>query len=896
MNKSLTSRIVALVCLGLFTLQSFAGTVTGQVQNAAAGPVRNGTFSFTLTAPATVAGTATVVTSSVPCYTDGNGNVAGEPDPLLAPVLSVNLASGTLPAATYFVKIWYFDGTGNSFVSPEASISLVSIGTLNVLSPVKQPLNASGYRVGISTVSGSETIQGSVTGVPGAWGNFSQSVPLTVPAAAAPVSNTTVCTLRFNDELTPSFTCYDVGLTSSTGGNIPGYPAYWYLNGGSAGTINVGSGTPQSNVCQGQGVVYPQAIVTLPPFNGQQTINGPLNLNGFALNNAVINQGSVTLMSRDCRADGMKSDGVTDDSAAVNTCIANAKANKQTHVLFPSGTTIWTAATINGTNFPGIHISGTAFEADATNPPTQSQGITNIICNQGTTKICLDLTGSGSAEVDHLTMNIAKGVQGVGIGILQGRDNAGGGGSANPLCFTEAYNIHDIYWTDNGGSNTALNSGRGFIGIYNVSAENGIYNNVHGLADTNILFSQNNVLGIASPYQTLQTGCPLSMTGVTMVNPVLTGSATTLPLIEANTTNAFSLFGFQCVGGNACIKFENTAGASPTAGWVVTGLTEQSTSDILATSVGMANMKFFMLIANPPPGFVFKPLAANLTFDQCDFLIDDFFALVPFIDNVQTGTQIRGSKIHIGFATSASNTTLLDTEVFAPTLTDANLTFNAASTYMRYDSSGISSVGTFKATQLLASSNGTLAAPALGITSSSTGWFLNSNSAWQLSYAGGGNCLFNGNGIGCGSGQAVAFSSVADPNNAAVDSDISRIAVGVVGAGTGLPGSTAGSFRAASFISGGAAATLTGTGACATSGTQTGGSMAGRATCTAATAASTLTITPGTTAPNGWVCYAQDQTNRANLLQQTSNTATSCTLTATSVTQNDVIVFSAIAF
>lgn len=97
-------------------------------------------------------------------------------------------------------------------------------------------------------------------------------------------------------------------------------------------------------------------------------------------------------------------------------------------------------------------------------------------------------------------------------------------------------------------------------------------------------------------------------------------------------------------------------------------------------------------------------------------------------------------------------------------------------------------------------------------------------------------------------------------------------------------------------VAGGTAAGLTGTGACATFSTQSGGSWAGRATCTAATAASTLTITPGTTAPNGWMCNVQDQTTRANLLQQTSTNTTTCTLTATSVTQNDVFVFTAVAF
>ena len=98
------------------------------------------------------------------------------------------------------------------------------------------------------------------------------------------------------------------------------------------------------------------------------------------------------------------------------------------------------------------------------------------------------------------------------------------------------------------------------------------------------------------------------------------------------------------------------------------------------------------------------------------------------------------------------------------------------------------------------------------------------------------------------------------------------------------------------IVSGGPAATLTGTGACATITTQSGGPQVGRATCTAATAASTLTITPGKTAPNGWVCTAYDETTRANLLQQTSTTTTACTLTATSVTQNDVFVFTASAF
>jgi hypothetical protein len=96
--------------------------------------------------------------------------------------------------------------------------------------------------------------------------------------------------------------------------------------------------------------------------------------------------------------------------------------------------------------------------------------------------------------------------------------------------------------------------------------------------------------------------------------------------------------------------------------------------------------------------------------------------------------------------------------------------------------------------------------------------------------------------------------------------------------------------------SNGTAAVLSGTGACGTITTQVGGSWAGSAKCTAATAASTLTITFVTTQPNGYVCNVYDETTRANLFQQTSHTTTACVLTATSVTQNDVFVFSAIGF
>jgi hypothetical protein len=90
--------------------------------------------------------------------------------------------------------------------------------------------------------------------------------------------------------------------------------------------------------------------------------------------------------------------------------------------------------------------------------------------------------------------------------------------------------------------------------------------------------------------------------------------------------------------------------------------------------------------------------------------------------------------------------------------------------------------------------------------------------------------------------------------------------------------------------------TPTGTGACATFSTQSGNTYVGKFTCTAVTAASTITLTFNIAAPTGWNCSAQDQTTRANFAQETSSNTTSCTMTATSITQNDVFTFQASPF
>lgn len=95
----------------------------------------------------------------------------------------------------------------------------------------------------------------------------------------------------------------------------------------------------------------------------------------------------------------------------------------------------------------------------------------------------------------------------------------------------------------------------------------------------------------------------------------------------------------------------------------------------------------------------------------------------------------------------------------------------------------------------------------------------------------------------------------------------------------------------------GTAPGLAGTGTCATFAASAGGAWGGSFQCTGSTGASTITITFAASARNGWDCNgAKDQTTIANVLNQTSNSITTCVLTATSITSGDTIIWHAFAF
>ncbi len=271
-------RTIAWLAFGWASLPLLGGTVNGNLLGPSGLPVRNAVLGFHLQQAGLVVGSGSIVPLTAACYTSSDGSVAGLPNPLTLPSISVSYGSGTVPAGTYYVAIAFFDAGGNVTVaSPEAVVTLTSSGSISVAPPASFPANAAGMTVFAGNSSGGETAQGSTSGPAAA---FPLTQAPTGTGLAVPAANNTPCQIAFNDTVIP-YSGYDVSLVSASGNAYPGWPQTWQLNGGPNGTVNVSNGAPLWNGV----VVYPMPILSQPLNHGPQSIAGLLNMTGYNLVN-----------------------------------------------------------------------------------------------------------------------------------------------------------------------------------------------------------------------------------------------------------------------------------------------------------------------------------------------------------------------------------------------------------------------------------------------------------------------------------------------------------------------------------------------------------------------------------------------------------------------------------
>ncbi len=276
--------------LGLMfsSVASHAGTVTGNLMGPSGNPVKYARLGFALQQAGLLVGSGSVVPASASCYTSADGSVVGLPDPLTLPSVSVTYGSGSMAAGIYYVAYSLIDGSGNvTLASPELQIQLTAPGTLTISAPVSLPANAAGMQVYLGMASGAETAQGNTSGATQSWTQNATPAPT---ATTLPGSNSTACSLAFNDTIIP-YSGYNVSLISSAGNAYPGWPQAWQLNGGANGVVDISNGAPLWNGT----IVYPQPILSQPLNHGPQSIAGLLNMTGYNLVNVgALGVGTVT--------------------------------------------------------------------------------------------------------------------------------------------------------------------------------------------------------------------------------------------------------------------------------------------------------------------------------------------------------------------------------------------------------------------------------------------------------------------------------------------------------------------------------------------------------------------------------------------------------------------------
>jgi len=457
-------------------------------------------------------------------------------------------------------------------------------------------------------------------------------------------------------------------------------------------TPNIGAATGTSVSLTGVGT-----------FAGVVSANGGLN---------------VSKVIRDCRTDGVVCNATwngttltgTDDSAAITACLVNAYAAGQGGVQLPSGK-CRVNTTINDTNKTNLDVYGSnSNEEFSTTLAGQDFGLTGtqLLGNTGSTPVW-DATGSGRSRLKNFSIRVPSGLPTPSeIGFLFGRDNAVSNGSSTGVgtfCFSEENKLENVWvYMDTRPAATAV----GTVPVYNVGAEQ--FQIIGGgyIGDLPLFISATNDLSLASPYQTLLTGCPTSMSEVKIGHGVV---------LQAWTKQAMDLRGI--------IDFESEKDTE-----ILNGVIGTNHSSAVVINSG-SNVPTNITLQGQDEGFDF-PLTLNTTVEAMDarmtavaptaaglivvgngITVSDSYFNMPQINgtlqplfNVLSGTAtIRGSILYegknSGSGTGANNLTLTGSTIYAPGLTDTAVnTFAAASNYAVYDATGMSTVGNYRVTNL----------------------------------------------------------------------------------------------------------------------------------------------------------------------------------------------------
>jgi len=340
----------------------------------------------------------------------------------------------------------------------------------------------------------------------------------------------------------------------------------------------------------------------------------------------------------------------------------------------------------------GITLRGCGMNNTVNGISDANTNVTTLLCNTGT--VCIDTTGSSYIRIQDMNLETRNSFSTPStVGIMMGRDAASGAQGA--FCFSQLVSFDRLFITAD--RHTAVNSGYGFVGLYNIGSEHFLMSNSRIWVDTPAWFSTANDLGLGSPYQNLQNGCPASMTLVTLINDsflMVSGHG----IIAGGNTHDFQLINQHWLGatGGWPIVFSGTSHSN----WYIRGQIEQisAPAGFITTGAGLDHIDADVATADQTGnGLGYISFFSNncCTISNSKFKVTVLNGVAqPMVQNAFE-TFIGGE---IDLSTTAINSptgiTVVGTIVQASDRSTSQVNFAAASSYMVLGSDQISFQGT----------------------------------------------------------------------------------------------------------------------------------------------------------------------------------------------------------
>lgn len=480
-----------------------------------------------------------------------------------------------------------------------------------------------------------------------------------------------------NDELSPSGTTYSVSVLQSGGGVVWGAENL-SVAGSSPVNLNNAVASVQNVTLANPVLQNPSAAQSITGFGLTLTSTTPLTVqSSITTTKYQAPTGGLVLIPS-----GLVADGTTDNLSAINAAISAAYTSGAGEVHIPCGQ-YFVSAAINFTNQSGLTLSGCGMGLWKSGTDSTSANNTTVLLGGGTGAV-LDTTGSQYITIKNLIISSTTAT----IGIIQARDNNGGGGSANPFCFAQQNTFQNVAVSLS--HTQASNSGFGSVGFYNVGGEGATYNNVLITSDHGYFFLTANDLSISSLYQTIQTGCPASMTEVKILGGAIRtlGNSPSSGIYTKSSDSFFISPDTEFLSANSNTAWGVTFGGGTVQAWDIRGQFEnQTTNSIfqLAAGVSLDHINMDVVTSGQSgSGQYFTTITGGQTVTNSRLRVSYANGTqLPMFNNLSL--TWKGGEIDLGTTatgTSYSNITLSDrTRVTTQGFTDAQVTFNSASVY-----------------------------------------------------------------------------------------------------------------------------------------------------------------------------------------------------------------------